>query len=216
MALGFSAQSSGSNGDILPIIKWDTKAGDMIRQDRRQESDGVWVKDEAEIAFPVQFIMDMENIEIGYLSFASGAPDFRVAKIGAARPECPPDIGPDGKPAFKDCFRVRLYNKDFGLREFSHTAKTVMRPMDVLHDQYESEKANNPNKVPVVEVSGSEVVKIATPQGELRFKPPVMRITQWVDRPAAMDGNQTPSVPDAGNERTTQAPPPVTSGADLF
>ena len=104
MALGFSTQATGSSGDILPIVKWDAKGGDLIRQDRTQGADGMWVKDESEVALPVKFIMDLERIEVGFLSFASGAPDFRVAKIGEPRPECPPDLGADGKPAFKPCF----------------------------------------------------------------------------------------------------------------
>ena len=136
MALGFPTQATGSGGDILPIVKWDAKGGDLIRQDRTQGADGMWVKDESEVSLPVKFVMDLERIEVGFISFASGAPDFRVAKIGETRPECPPDLGADGKPAFKPCFRVRICNKELGVREFSHSAKTVLRVMDDLHNQY--------------------------------------------------------------------------------
>ena len=53
MPLGFNL-SSGGSGDILPIVKWDAKAGDLLRQDRYQAADGSRQKDVAEIALPVQ------------------------------------------------------------------------------------------------------------------------------------------------------------------
>ena len=38
-------------------------------------------------------------------------------------------------------------------------------------------------KVPVVTISGTETIKINSPQGELRFKVPEWSITEWIDRP---------------------------------
>jgi hypothetical protein len=220
MALGFATESSGSSGDILPIVKWDAKGGDFIRQDRSQGADGVWVKDESEVQLPVQFVMDLERIEVGFLSFASGAPDFRVAKIGEPRPECPPDLDASGKPAFKPCFRVRICNKDLGLREFSHSAKTVLRAMDDLHNQYEAQKSANAGLAPVVEITGTEPVKINTPQGELRFKVPQWRISQWVERPVTLDGGaaQTQSAPElvVSAAPAVSPPPAAPAGSDLF
>ena len=52
MALGFNLETK-SSGDILPIVKWDAKAGDFIKQDRYQAGDGTWQKDEAE-TLPLQ------------------------------------------------------------------------------------------------------------------------------------------------------------------
>ena len=61
MALGFNT-TTASSGDILPIVKWDAKAGDFIQQDRTQGADGVWVKDEKELALPQKFAMDLGEI----------------------------------------------------------------------------------------------------------------------------------------------------------
>ena len=61
MALGFPTQATGSGGDILPIVKWDAKGGDLIRQDRTQGADGMWVKDESEVSLPVKFVMDRKD-----------------------------------------------------------------------------------------------------------------------------------------------------------
>jgi len=67
MALGFSTETS-SGGDILPIIKYDAKAGDFIRQDRMQDATGQWVKDESEMALPVKVAMDIDALEVGGLT----------------------------------------------------------------------------------------------------------------------------------------------------
>jgi len=201
MALGFSTEAA-SSGDILPIVKYDAKAGDFIRQDRMQDASGAWVKEESEIAQPFKFACDMEALEVGWLSFESGKPDFRMVKVG--EPMMP---RPEGD--FKNAFKMRIASKELGLREFSHSAKTVINAMDTLHNQYEAEKGNNPGKVPVVEVTGTSVVKVNTPQGELRFKAPEWKISSWVDRPDMMAG--------AKAEPVAPAPAPeVQSSDDLF
>ena len=47
MALGLSTESTGG-GDILPIIKFDAKSGDFIKQDR-ENVNGTWEKIEEEL-----------------------------------------------------------------------------------------------------------------------------------------------------------------------
>lgn len=173
MALGFSTESK-SSGDILPIIKYDAKGGDFIAQDRQQDADGQWGKTESELTLPLKMAIDLENIEVGWLSFASGAPDFQMVKIGQPMPQKP-------SAEHKQAFRVKVASKALGLREFSHSAKTVLKEMDALHNQYMAEKAANAGKVPVVEVTGTKSVKINTPQGELRFKAPEWKISGWVN-----------------------------------
>jgi len=202
MALGLQTETT-SGGDIVPIVKWDAKAGDMIVQDRVQSASGEWQKEEREMTLPTKFAMDMAGMEVGWLSFASGAPDFRMVKLGEAMP-------PKPEGDFKNAFRVRIGSKDLGLREFSHSAKTVIRAMDTLHNQYEAEKGNNPGKIPVVEISGTETVKINTPQGELRFKVPQWSISGWTDKPEMF--NNTASAP----EPVAAEPAPAVSDDDLF
>ena len=137
MALGFNLETK-SSGDILPIVKWDAKAGDFIKQDRYQAGDGTWQKDEQELGLPLQIGMDLANIEIGWLSFATGAPDFQMVKASDGQLPAQPS------PEHKQAFRVRIGSSDLGLREFSHSAKTVLRAMDALYNQYEAEAPANP------------------------------------------------------------------------
>jgi len=196
MALGFSTETK-SSGDIIPIVKWDAKAGDMIRVDREQDETGAWIRNEEEISFPCKFVADLDAIEVGWLSFDSGAPDFRMVRIGEAMPERP-------SAGHKNAFRLRIYSKEMGLREFSHSAKTVLRKMDELHTQFEAERGANTGKLPVIEIEGTEPVKINTPQGELRFKVPNWKIVSWVDRPDEMNGGVTvepePAAEQAGDD----------------
>ena len=114
MALGFNT-TTASSGDILPIVKWDAKAGDFIQQDRTQGADGVWVKDEKELALPISFAMDLAEIEVGWLSFASGAPDFQMVKASDGQmPPSHPKI--TSKPSECGSRRVSLAFANFHIR----------------------------------------------------------------------------------------------------
>jgi hypothetical protein len=179
MALGFNTEMTNNTGDILPIIKYDTKAGDFIRQDRSQDANGVWNSDQIEMQYPIKMVMDFDNLEVGWLSFESGRPDFRMVQVGSPMPERPAGD-------FKNAFRVKVANKELGLREFSHSAKTVVNEMDKLHNQFVAERVNNPGKVPVVEIAGTNPIVIKTPQGDLRFKAPDWKIVNWIDKPDNM------------------------------
>jgi len=210
MALGFSTESRGS-GDILPIVKFDAKGGDWIAQDRVQGADGTWGKQENELATPFKFVADMAAMQVGYLSFASGAPDFHMVNIGEPMPAKPSD---EHKQAVR--FRV-LIQGEAGPREFSHSAKTVLRVIDALHDEFEAERHANAGKVPVIEAGTPETVKVQSPQGELRFKAPKLTIVGWTDRPAAIDGAaQNEPAPEMVAPPVASVSPAATAGADLF
>ena len=212
MALGFNT-STASGGDILPIVKWDAKSGDFIKQDRYQAGDGSWQKDEQELALPTTFAMDLGSIEIGWLSFSTGAPDFQMVKAGEPIPAQP-------SPDHKQAFRCRIASRELGLREFSHSAKTVLRAMDALHNEYEAQAPANPGKMPVVTISGTETIKVNSPNGELRFKAPEWSITEWIDRPEMMDGGASaPSEPVPAQAAPTamqQPPASQPTGSNLF
>lgn len=188
MSLGFNTESK-SSGDILPIIKFDAKAGEFIKVDSEQTADGTWSKDQIELDIPFKVIMDLENIEVGWLAFPLGGPDFHMVKLGDKMPAQPTD-------EHKQAFRIKLFSKSLGVRVFSHSAKTVVRCMDALHTQYEAERAANPGKMPVVEAGKCETVKIQTPQGELRFKAPNWKIVSWVNAPDELSVAGTAPEPD--------------------
>jgi len=199
MSLGLQTEAT-SGGDIVPIIKFDAKAGEFLAVNREQQADGTWESDTVEQELPLKFIMDLENIEVGWLSFASGAPDFVMVRLGEKMPAKPTED-------HKQAFRVRLYNKPLGMRVFSHSAETVVRTMDALHTQYEAERGANAGKLPVIEVPKCETIKT---QNDRRFKVPVWKIVSWIDDPGVF-GDSSPA-----EDPAPQSDPTPTDDNELF
>lgn len=186
MAIGLELEKK-EGGSFLPVLKFDAKAGDFIAVNREPQSDGTWDKTEIEIEKPFKFVVDMENLEVGWISFKPGAVNFTLSRIGERLP-------PQPTPDHKQGVRMKIFMKDHGLREFSHTSKNVLRAINSLHDSYIAGAEKNPGKMPVVEVSGTEVIKLQTKdQGELRFRVPKWSITAWIDPPAAF--GEKPAAP---------------------
>ena len=192
MALGIvdnGGNGSGSGGgNFTPIVKWDAKAGDFIVRHREQTAAGEWENDDVDIQMPVKLIADLENLEVGWVAYVP-TPNFVMTKVGGAMPAKPTEDHKMG-------FRVRLYNDELGSRELSSAAKTVVRALDELHDQYVAEAPANEGKLPVVEIKGSKKIKVNTPGGELSFKVPDWSIVGWGDRPKQMDGDSEGSAPE--------------------
>lgn len=210
MALGFAENTSSGGGDFLPIIKFSAKDGSFVRQDRHQGADGQWEKSESEMELPLKVVMDLDQIEVGYIAFTSTGPDFRMVKVGEAMPQQP-------SPDHKEGFRVRLYNKDIGLRELSSSSKIVRNQMNTLHDQWLAGKADNPGKVPVIEITGSDRITIETKsQGTQAFRAPKWAISGWIERPEGMDAAKAAPEPAAVAAPVAATPSATVEGADLF
>lgn len=195
MALGLIEETTSGGVDIVPIIKFSAQSGDFIKVTGEKDASGEWSKREEEIPTPFALAFDFDEIEVGYMSFEGGKPDFRLVKLGEPMPEKPTGD-------FKQGFRLRVASKQTGLCEFSHSAKTVVRCMNALHDQYLAGAKDNPGKVAIVEVSGTETVTVETGQSTLRFKTPKWAITKWIDRPEMMQGS-------ASEEPVAAEPSPV-------
>lgn len=176
MALGFNFSSGGGNmADIIPIVKYDARAGRMMRRDRvNGEYDSV------DITRNFKAVMDLENIETGTINFnTGGAPDFAVARLGT-QPPAPPSA--DHKPGVR--MLVKL-GKDCGgdIRELASTARVFLRGLDDLHTAYVEGAKANPGKLPVVSLK--DTVAITTGEGARKSTnyAPVFEITGWVARP---------------------------------
>ena len=208
MALGFTETSSSGGGDFLPIMKFSAKDGSFVRQDRHQTSEGTWEKSETEMELPFKVLMDMDQIEVGFIAFTTTGPDFRFVKVGEPMPVKPSDEHKEG-------FRIRMYNKEIGLREMSSSSKIVRNQMNDLHDAYLAGKADNAGKMPIIEITGSDRIQIETKaQGTQTFRSPKWSIAGWVDRPAGMDAQAAPE--PAATVAPAAVVPSVVEGADLF
>ena len=196
MALGFSFSGGGSSGDIIPIVKYDARAGRMMRRDRvNGEYDSV------DITRTFKAVMDLENIEVGTINFnTGGAPDFAVARIGTTPP---PPPSADHKPG---CRMLIKLGKDCGgdVRELSATAKVFLRGLDDLHTAYLKDAPANPGKLPVVSLKDTVAITAGEGARKSTNYAPVFEITGWVARPTDLV-----YVPKA----RTEASPPVATAA---
>lgn len=202
MALGLSTESGGSSGgSFIPVCKYDARAGRIFRVDREQV-DGSWETKNVEITNGFTAVMDLENIEVGWALFQAGVmPSLSMVTIGSPLPEKPSDKHKQG-------FRMLMkLGKSSGgdVREMAATAKCVIQSVDSLHTDYESGKAANPGKLPVVSLDGTVAItsegkdKDGNKQSSTNYQP-VWKIVKWVDRPAELGG--------AGGATQQEAAPP--------
>lgn len=211
MSLGLPTNSGGSF-DRTPIVKYDARAGRLFRIDRFQDSGGNWSTDQVEITDAFLAVMDLENIEVGWLNFpAGGAPEMTLVKFGEALPAKPGDRHKSG-------FRVLMkLGKDSGadLREMASNAQVSIGGMDALHSLYESQRAANPGKLPLVKLKKTTPVtttgkdKDGRPQTSTNYAP-VWGISKWVTRPAELGGAGAASPPPP------PPPPPVVDESEEF
>lgn len=216
MALGIQTESNG--GNFTPTVKINSKQGRVWRVDRSQGADG-WATNEIDITNNFQFVPDLENIEIGWMLFKAGtAPDLRMVKLGQVMADRPT---PDHKQGVR--LLVKL-GKDCGgdLREIAATAKSVLGPIDKLHDEFTAGLKDNPGKAPVVRMNGMKKVDLKTAHGTNTNFEPVFEIVRWVDKPPELLGGQPANEPQAEPvtqaRTTTQAKPdpePDSSGNDF-
>ena len=193
MGLGLPQSSSG--GDRTAIVKYDARAGRLFRIDRSNAS-GEWTTNPVEVTNSFQAIMDLANIETGWLSFPKGAaPDIRTVKIGNPLPERPSDQHKVG-------FRVLMkLGKSLGgdLREMAANAGVSIKGMDALYDAYLKDAGANPGKLPVVALETTVAVTSGGKEQSSTNYQPVWKIVGWADRPPELGGEGAP---------TAASPPP--------
>jgi len=210
-----SANGGTSGGDRTPILKFSAKDGSFIMADR-ENVDGQWTTRETELETPAKVVMDMAEIEQGWMAFKP-APDFVMVKNNQPRPERPDEVDANGQPLYKWGFRVKLANKELGLRELSSSSKNVYERMKSIALAYENGKAENAGKVPVVTIDGTERVQQTLSDGQTQtWRVPKWSITGWVDRPAVLDGAQDSAPVAAAAPVIEPAPAAPVEGSDLF
>lgn len=211
MALGLPSGGNGGNGDILPRMQWNAKAGRLYRVDRSQDGSGNWNSEEVELKLPVQMVVDLENVEIGWFKFEGGV-DIQTVPIGDSLPPKPSD-------AHKHGFRVKVYAPKTlgGVRHWNHTAKCVISAVDVLHSQFVAEAPKNAGKVPLIE--WLDAMPVTTGEGARRSTnyQPVLKLAKWVARPAELVEGTAQSTTRADAPPSTgsgHAPPPTPKAAE--
>lgn len=184
MALGLDLEEK-KGGNFLPVLKFDAKSGDFMVLNREPGTEpGTWEKSEIELKTPFKAVIDFDKMEKGWLCFKPGAVNLTMVGLNDRMPDKPSEDHKIG-------IRFKIFLKEHGLREFANTSKNVLRAVNSLHDEFVKQVRDNPGKMPVVEVSGVETVKIQTKEnGELRFKVPKWKIAAWADPPGAFSGQE--------------------------
>jgi hypothetical protein len=199
MALGLP-HSGG--GDRVPIIKYDARAGRLFRVDRSQSASGTYESETVEITPVFQAVFDMENIELGWLSFPqNAAPDIVVARFGTPIPPRP-------SLQHKTGFRVNLLlGKTCGgdVREMAANAQASIEGMDGLHDAYLGGVKANPGKLPVVKLGGTKAILSKGKAASSTNYEPIWEIVAWVDRPEKLSEAAIAALRSGGDATTSGA-----------
>jgi hypothetical protein len=187
MALGLN---TNTNAEIFPHIRYDARAGRLFRHDREQQPDGKWESKNTDITSPAPLmLMDLAQIEVGWIAFTGGAPDFHMVRFGEPLPQQPSKEHRQG-------FRIRVYAPKLlsGLREFSATARVVIAAMDALHNQFEAAPESGQRLLPLVMLAGTTPVVSKAPQGQTTNYAPIFEITKWLPRPDDMPLGAVPRI----------------------
>ena len=189
----------GSSGEILPLAKFDARAGVLYRCDRVRGPDGKWYVEQKNITDNFAAVFDLENTEIGWMAFFSGAPpNFVMFPAGS-------DIGNPPSAKHKQGFRLRVKltkGCGGGVYEFTSTAASTWRGIDALHTAFETERSKHPNKLPLAKLAGVKPDK--TPMGTSYV--PDFEITAWVVRPPELTTAAPPTEADVDPELDDQVP----------
>jgi hypothetical protein len=181
MALGLTYNTGG--GDFTAIMKYDARAGRMFREDRKQADGGAWVKDSVDVTNIFKAVFDFENIEVGYINFPQGgAPDFQMVALGDPMPQRPSQTHNQGVR-----FMLKLSKDAAGdgaaIRELAGTSAAFRMGVDELHDAYETQKAANRGKLPIVALKTTLPITSGSGTKKSTNYQPVFEIVGWAARP---------------------------------
>ena len=120
-------------------------------------------------------VFDIDGVQTGWLELGVGVRDWQAdSELGRK--------GPQPTPNHKRGFIITFYNKTIGTVEFSSSGVGPNMGLEKLYLECAAQRAANPNKLPVLEYTGSKLEKIG--KGTTRI--PNFTIVSWIDKPAGM------------------------------
>jgi hypothetical protein len=195
----------GGGADRHDILKYDARAGRLFRVDRTQSATG-WSNETIEITRQFQAVMDLENIEHGWLSFPTNdAPDLQTVRLSEPMPARP---SRQHRAGFR-VFMVLGRTAGGGVKEMAANAQASIQGMDRLHNLYLEGVKSNPGMLPVVELADTESIVSSGKGGDGRPVSstnyiPIWRILKWVPRPPELPASGRPA-PVGSAPAATQA-----------
>lgn len=200
--------SAGGDGDFIPYLKYNAKAGRFYVK----SPDG---KMDVEVEKP-RLAIDMANIKTGWIYYpeGGGAPPEKVwdPSLSIQAPK------PTGIKKFRRGFEVMVAGNDpipgvgvLGLREFGSTAGAVIGSILKMYDLYEIGAAQNPDKVPFFRCT--HVNPLDSKYGT-NYEP-VFSLLGWVERKKVPEFDAHLATPDNAEVRSAPPPPPPPLRDDL-
>jgi hypothetical protein len=203
--------SGTAGGEIVPVFKFNAVQGRAYKVERTQGANG-WESSDVLVPFPIKFVIDFPNMEVGPMAFILNRPDFHLVRYdeletGLADLPAPPTA------EHKTGFRVRIYAKALGgQREWRGQQKCVMRVIDRLRDEYKAAPEAKADKLPVVEFVDVTPIKRPGKEAGIDMEP-ILRIVSWVDRPADLTAPAVAPVSRAEPPKPAAAPAPKAAPA---
>lgn len=198
MSLGISTEGGG---DFAPYLKYDAKAGRIFRAPIKEAGE----KNMVDLTMGFAGAFDFANIQVGWLDFPSGAaPQYETRPLAQGVGDKPTKPG-----KWKQGFRINVVLPGVpGVFEMASNAKATIAAFNELHDKVSAAPELAAGKVPVVALSGTEIVETPSPQGVQRNYKPIFAVTQWIDRPASLVSKPAAAAPAA--QAQAFASPPET------
>ena len=123
-------------------------------------------------------VFDIDNLQTGWMLISTGVYEFQADETLGKK-------GPQPSPEHKRGFKVKFYNKEMGTVEWSANGVGHNMGLQELYNACSVDRAANPNKLPVVEYTGSRPEKV----GKGTTRVPQFTVTGWVARPAGLDAD---------------------------
>jgi len=215
--LGFDIKTGSGGADFMPIVKYNAKAGRIFRVDRVNTGNG-FVSEDADITQIFKAVMDLENLQTGWIAFPpGGAPSFTLVPLAldASKqvpvPAKPSDIHKNG------CRVVMKLSKACGgdVREMAGSANSFLTGIEELYAEFLRERGKYAGQLPVVVMATAMPVKSGSGAMSSTNFQPKWRIEGWAPRPVDLVPQAVPAVtpPQAApSTGATVVPPNVMKG----
>ena len=206
MGFGLNYDTAASS-DIIPIVKYDARAGRVFRIDRDNG-----VSNQIDISRGFKAIMDLENVEKGFIDFPPGsAPSFTLVPLADPMPQHPGGTAKQGVRIM-----MKLHRDSGGdIREMATSAKAAMRGLDLLHTEYSAQAAANPGKLPVVELTNTIPITSEGQGQKTTNYQPVFSIVGWEPRPADLVFRAKGRAPNIFTAAAPRNNPPSTGSSTV-